>query len=429
MCTSLKRLSTVSNKHHVRISRPRFASKVDEKNDLSKTVTPHYLPKVIEFSPAKPQHVNAPSFSRNNKKESYDSNDMAHTYFLEEARKKTQDRNRILNPRDMASDKTHHTPNACTPKPRNISRSLHVSKNSCVTSNVAPLVDHYRKSSSFSDSKNFVCATCQKCVFNANHDSCITKFLKESSTVYEKPSPRSGLRWKPTGRIFETVGLRWIPTGKLFASSTTKVNSEPPHGSTTDITNPYECEQTINVSASFINLATGIHNEDGNPSSVNIKQHCDSILQVGNPVKEILLKLNLPDHRSILTDYKIRIKMVWRYLIPAAQDKSRFIATCSYLTDIYKDIMKAQPIPAMPIPPAGQVIPLDVLATHTNWVKASKEIAGLMLMTMEPDIQKNLEQLGAYDMLREFKTLFAQQAEQELIQTMREFHVCNQEEG
>ncbi|GKB96265.1 hypothetical protein Tco_0982402 [Tanacetum coccineum] len=32
---------------------------------------------------------------------------------------------------------------------------------------------------------------------------------------------------------------------------------------------------------------------------------CDSILQVGNPVKEILLNLNLPDHRSILTNLKM----------------------------------------------------------------------------------------------------------------------------
>ncbi|GKA35169.1 hypothetical protein Tco_0721660, partial [Tanacetum coccineum] len=35
----------------------------------------------------------------------------------------------------------------------------------------------------------------------------------------------------------------------------------------------------------------------------------DSILQAGNPVKEILLNLNLPDQRSILTDSKIHIKM------------------------------------------------------------------------------------------------------------------------
>ncbi|GJX79323.1 hypothetical protein Tco_0327472 [Tanacetum coccineum] len=69
-----------------------------------------------------------------------------------------------------------------------------------------------------------------------------------------------------------------------------------------------------------------------------------------------------------------------------------------------------QPIPTMPIPPAGQVLPSDVLTSHSNWVKASKEIVGLMLMTMEPDIQKNLEQLGAYDILTELKSLFAQQA-------------------
>nr|GEV28573.1 hypothetical protein [Tanacetum cinerariifolium] len=35
-----------------------------------------------------------------------------------------------------------------------------------------------------------------------------------------------------------------------------------------------------------------------------------------------------------------------------------------------------QPIPAMPVPPTGQVLPLDVLNTHTTWVKASKEITG-----------------------------------------------------
>ncbi|GJX50964.1 hypothetical protein Tco_0277809 [Tanacetum coccineum] len=65
-----------------------------------------------------------------------------------------------------------------------------------------------------------------------------------------------------------------------------------------------------------------------------------------------------------------------------------------------------QPIPAMPVPPAGQVTPPDVLATHSAWVKAQKEIAGLMLMTMDPDIQKNLEHLGAYEMLKELKTFY-----------------------
>nr|GEW24254.1 retrovirus-related Pol polyprotein from transposon TNT 1-94 [Tanacetum cinerariifolium] len=67
-------------------------------------------------------------------------------------------------------------------------------------------------------------------------------------------------------------------------------------------------------------------------------------------------------------------------------------------------------IPSAPIPAqAGQQVALEALAAHTAWVKGSKEIARLMLMTMEPDIQQNLENLSAYDMLQELKTLFAQQ--------------------
>nr|GEV16563.1 hypothetical protein [Tanacetum cinerariifolium] len=55
-----------------------------------------------------------------------------------------------------------------------------------------------------------------------------------------------------------------------------------------------------------------------------------------------------------------------------------------------------QPIPILPVLPEGQANPPDVVTTHQAWVKARKEIAGLMLMTMDLDIQKNLEHLGAY---------------------------------
>ncbi|GJX19409.1 hypothetical protein Tco_0222086 [Tanacetum coccineum] len=280
-----------------RMSRPRFASQVDEKNDLSKTVTPHYLPKVRESAAAKPHQVNAPNYSRNSHKESYGSNDMVHAYFLEDARKMTQDKTRIPNHRDMASTRAHCTPNACTPKPRNIYRSSPVSKCSGGMSNGEPLVDHSRNSSFFLDSKQFVCSICHKYIFNTNHDDCITKILNKvnsrakvqspkirnnnpvepknhthkpgrqngigqrfslnkSSAVHEKPhTPRSCLRWKPTGRIFKTVSLRWIPTGKMFTDSTTKVDSEPPNSSNDEITNPYECDETLKVSAGTLNLS------------------------------------------------------------------------------------------------------------------------------------------------------------------------------
>nr|GFB26318.1 hypothetical protein [Tanacetum cinerariifolium] len=67
-----------------------------------------------------------------------------------------------------------------------------------------------------------------------------------------------------------------------------------------------------------------------------------------------------------------------------------------------------QPIHVLPVPHQGQANPPDVIATHQAWVKAQKEIVGLMLMTMDPEIQKTLEHLGAYDMLNELKTLYVQ---------------------
>ncbi|GJX13332.1 hypothetical protein Tco_0205090, partial [Tanacetum coccineum] len=70
---------------------------------------------------------------------------------------------------------------------------------------------------------------------------------KKSSAVHEKSNtPRSCLRWKSTGRIFKITGLRWIPTGKIFTDNTTKVDNEPSNGSNDDITNSYECDQTLN---------------------------------------------------------------------------------------------------------------------------------------------------------------------------------------
>ncbi|GJU76606.1 hypothetical protein Tco_1273676, partial [Tanacetum coccineum] len=215
---------------------------------------------------AKPHHVIAPGSSRNSQEESYGSNDMAHNHYLEEARKKTQERNRNSKSSVMHTTSLQNTTNDSTQKPRSnnqTSRTFPVSKSSGVTSNSVPLVDLSRNSSSFSDSKHFVCSTCQKCVFNANHDAYLTKFLKEiskgyrislnnSSAVHEKPNtPRSCLRWKPTGRIFKTAGLRWIPIGKML----TKVDNEPPNGSNEDTINPYECKQTLNVSASTFNLS------------------------------------------------------------------------------------------------------------------------------------------------------------------------------
>ncbi|GKB63099.1 hypothetical protein Tco_0919285 [Tanacetum coccineum] len=224
----------------------------------------------------------------------FSSNDMVHNHYLDEAKKKTQERDRNSKTSVMPSARFQCIADDSKPKPRSNNqtpRSLHVSKSSCITITAVSKAYHSKNSSSFLDSKHFFCSTCHKCVFSANHDACITKLLKEvnsrakiqshktrnsnkpvnqkshtqkpgrqiftgqrfspntTSAVYEKTSPRSELRWKPMGRIFKSVGLRWIPTRKLFDSSTSKVDSEPPHGSNVDIPNIHECKQTLDVSA------------------------------------------------------------------------------------------------------------------------------------------------------------------------------------
>ncbi|GKE58103.1 hypothetical protein Tco_1497288 [Tanacetum coccineum] len=275
--------------------KPRFASQVDVNNNLSRPVTQHYLPKRRESIFAKPDHMIASSESKNRSKNMprFSLNDVVHNHYLDEARKKTHKRDRNSKT-SLPSARFQSTADGSKPKPRSTNhstRSLPVSKGSCVMITNVPKVDHSKNSSSFSNSKHFVCSTCQKCIFNANHDACIIKILKEvnsrakiqsyktrnsnklvdqkshtqkpgrkifashrfspnkTSAVYEKTSPRFDLRWKPTGRIFKSVGLRWIPTGKLFASCTSKVDSEPLHGSNVDIPNIYECKQTLDVSA------------------------------------------------------------------------------------------------------------------------------------------------------------------------------------
>ncbi|GJX91881.1 hypothetical protein Tco_0345207 [Tanacetum coccineum] len=262
---SVVRQPNAFKSERAQMSKQRFASQVDVNKNLSKLVTQYYLAMKTESAFAKPDHMIASSSSRNSSKNMprFSSNDMVHNHYLDVAKKKIQERGRNSTSSLTTSARIQTTTDDSKPKPSSnnqTSRSLPVYKSSRVMITVVPKADYSKSSSFFSDSKQFVCSTCHKCVFNANHDACITKLLKEiftghrfspnkTSAVYEKTSPRSDLRWKTTGRIFKSVGLRWIPTGKLFDSCTSKVDSEPPHGSNVDIPNIHECKQTLDVSA------------------------------------------------------------------------------------------------------------------------------------------------------------------------------------
>ncbi|GJV10275.1 hypothetical protein Tco_1351816 [Tanacetum coccineum] len=327
---SVVRQPTAFKSERPRFSKQRFASQVDVNNNLSKPVTTHYLPKERESAVAKPHHKIAPGSSR------YSSNDMVHKHYLEEAKKKTQESSRNSEPSVMPSARSQNTANGSKPTPRinnQNSRNWPASKRSCVTTKTVPIAEHSRNSRNFTDSKHFVCSTCQKCVFNANHDSCVTKFLnevnsrakvpshktttrnkpveqtrfakkperqipkghrfsiKKTSVVHEKTmTPRSCLRWKPTGRIFKTIGLRWVPTGKIFAFSTNKVDSEPQMVQNEDITitkydMQYNLLMSVHVHLTYMqgfkefstneqaitsdhnSLELGIHDHSNEPSS------------------------------------------------------------------------------------------------------------------------------------------------------------------
>ncbi|GKD99247.1 hypothetical protein Tco_1387231, partial [Tanacetum coccineum] len=193
-----------------KISKSWVSSQVDVEKDLSKPVTQHCFPKGKESAFVKPTHMIASSSSRNSSKNMlrFSSNYMVHNHSLEDAKKKTQEKDRNSESSVIHSTRLQHTTNDHKTKPRSnnqTTRGFPVSKSSCVTSNVVPLVDHSRNSS----------------------------------------------------RIFKTAGLRWISTGKMFTDNRTKVDSEPLNGSNEDITNPYECDQTLNVSADTLNLSAG----------------------------------------------------------------------------------------------------------------------------------------------------------------------------
>ncbi|GJR04454.1 hypothetical protein Tco_0527438 [Tanacetum coccineum] len=170
-----------------KISKPRFASQVDVEKDSNSS-------------------KNMPRFS---------SNDMVHNHYLEEAKKMTQEKDRNSKSSVIHSTRLQNTTNGSKQKPR--------SNNQTTRSFPASQISWIFTGHRFSPNK--------------------------SSVVYEKmSSPRSDLRWKPTGRILNTIGLKWVPTGKIFTSCKSKADSESTHGSKVHIFKICECKQTLDLS-------------------------------------------------------------------------------------------------------------------------------------------------------------------------------------
>nr|GEU77946.1 hypothetical protein [Tanacetum cinerariifolium] len=164
------------------------------------------MPKEREAASAKPHNMIAFSNSRNSSKNMprFSSNDMIHNHYLEEAKKKTQERSRNSKPSLMSSARSQSIANGSKPKPRSntqTSRNWPTSKSNFATTKTVPIAEHSRNSRNFFDSKHFVCSTCQKCVFSANHDSCVTKFPNEVNSRAKVPSNKTTNRNKLVEQI------------------------------------------------------------------------------------------------------------------------------------------------------------------------------------------------------------------------------------
>ncbi|GJU54756.1 hypothetical protein Tco_1228470 [Tanacetum coccineum] len=190
--------------------------------------------------------------------------------------------------------------NGSKPKPRNSyqqPRNLPPSMSSSVSNRAVNKAEPPRNSTSFLNSKNLACPTCKKCIYSANHDVCILKYISKVNShasaqktdaqsqtttkryisvekksdsknhgrqipigqrfspnktfdVYVKTTPpRYGLTWKPTSIIFTYVGLRWIPTKKSVETFINTNDSTSPLGKETCTANIVICANSPSLSA------------------------------------------------------------------------------------------------------------------------------------------------------------------------------------
>ncbi|GKE00606.1 zinc finger, CCHC-type containing protein, partial [Tanacetum coccineum] len=84
--------------------------------------------------------------------------------------------------------------------------------------------------------------------------------------------------------------------------------------------------------------------------------------------------------RPLWTNYKRSLRQVEVRIVLSIEDKLNYLE---------------QPFPPAPVAPESQQVAPEIIAAHNAWIKDSKEIARHMLMTMEPEIQRNLENLHA----------------------------------
>nr|GEU94282.1 hypothetical protein [Tanacetum cinerariifolium] len=168
--------------------------------------TPYSWPQVKKSSFAKPYDVNAPDPSRN--------------------RPKHKDKALNTKPSVHQSARLPNTANGNKTKPRNFNqrpRNWPPSMGSRVSNKTVNIAGP-RNQKPFMKSKDLACPTCKKCIYNANHDECILKYLSQ-------------------------VGLKWIPIRNSVETRYNTNDSASPLGKETHNHKTVICANSSSLSA------------------------------------------------------------------------------------------------------------------------------------------------------------------------------------
>ncbi|GJW77896.1 hypothetical protein Tco_0139578 [Tanacetum coccineum] len=137
------------------------------------------------FSKNRPSRNSTKRVSFQSPKEHVGSNDMVHNYYLKEAKKNAQlQKDKALNskPSVITPAKLPNTTSGSKPKPRKYNqqtRNWPPSMSSRVTNKDVHIAEKPRYQKPFLKSKDLACPTCKKCIYTANHDACILKYLSK----------------------------------------------------------------------------------------------------------------------------------------------------------------------------------------------------------------------------------------------------------
>ncbi|GJW18153.1 hypothetical protein Tco_0025589 [Tanacetum coccineum] len=101
--------------------------------------------------------------------------------------------------------------------PRNVKCSLN-NKNRISVCNAST------KHAVLNANSEFICYTCNECLFNACHDMCVVAYLNDVNSSARAKSVKSNKKkeWKPTGKVFTIIKHRRLPTGRTFIIDGTK---------------------------------------------------------------------------------------------------------------------------------------------------------------------------------------------------------------